>query len=74
MANFPGIIGIIVFPSKDLYCMSEEPEGQEFGNYQEVKGVKFPFLITQSFGPQTIEFMVSEIKINEGVGDADFVE
>ncbi len=44
------------------------------GNYKEVKGVKFPFLISQSFGPQTIEFEVNEIKINEGVADADFVE
>lgn len=45
-----------------------------FGNYQEVKGVKFPFTITQSFGPQSIEFKVNEIKINEGVADADFVD
>jgi zinc protease len=45
-----------------------------FGNYKEVKGVKFPSLISQSFGPQTIEFEVNEIKINEGVADADFVE
>lgn len=45
-----------------------------FGNYQEVNGVKFPFLITQSFGPQSIEFKVNEIKINQGVADADFTE
>lgn len=45
-----------------------------FGNYQEVNGVKFPFTITQSFGPQSIEFKVNSLKINEGVADADFVE
>lgn len=43
-----------------------------FSNYQEVKGVKFPYTITQSFGPQAIEFKVSSIQINEGVSDADF--
>ncbi|CAN5127733.1 hypothetical protein BH23BAC2_BH23BAC2_04770 [soil metagenome] len=45
-----------------------------FSNYQEVKGVKFPFTITQAFGPQSIEFIVNTIKINEGVADADFKE
>lgn len=45
-----------------------------FSNYKEVKGVKFPFTITQSFGPQTIEFNVSSIQVNEGVTDADFEE
>ncbi len=45
-----------------------------FGNYQEVNGVKFPFSITETFGPQPIEFKVNSVKINEGVTDADFVE
>ncbi len=43
-----------------------------YSNYKEVKGVKFPFTISQSFGPQSFEFNVSEVKINEGVVDADF--
>lgn len=45
-----------------------------FSNYREVQGVKFPHLITESFGPQTFEFKVNEIRINEGVTDADFTE
>ncbi len=45
-----------------------------YSNYQEAKGVKFPYTITQSFGPQTIEFEVSTIQINEGVSAQDFKE
>jgi predicted Zn-dependent peptidase len=41
-------------------------------NYQEVNGVKFPFTVSQSMGPQSFTFNVSEIKVNEGVTDADF--
>ena len=43
-----------------------------FSDYKEVKGVLFPFTITQSMGPQSFVFNVSEIKVNEGVTDADF--
>lgn len=43
-----------------------------YSNYQEVQGVKFPYTITRSFGPQSIEFVVSSVQINEGVSDADF--
>lgn len=43
-----------------------------YGDYQEVKGVKFPFTISQSMGPQSFVFKVSEIMVNEGVEDADF--
>jgi predicted Zn-dependent peptidase len=43
-----------------------------YSNYKEVKGIKFPFTISQSFGPQSFEFNVTSIKVNEGVADADF--
>ena len=43
-----------------------------YSNYQEVEGVKFPFGISQKMGPMSIDFEVSEIKINEDVTDADF--
>ncbi len=55
-----------------------EAMGQEvvstfnFGDYKEVNGILFPFTLSQSMGPQSIDFIVSEIKINEGVSDADF--
>ena len=42
------------------------------GDYREVSGVQFPFAIVQTVGPQTFEFMVKEIKVNEGVSEADF--
>ncbi len=43
-----------------------------FENYKEVDGIKFPFTIKQAAGPQEITFEISEVKINEGVSDADF--
>lgn len=43
-----------------------------YSNYKEVNGIKFPFTIAQSMGPQTFQFDVTEVKINEGVTDADF--
>jgi hypothetical protein len=45
-----------------------------FSDYQEVNGIKFPFTVSQSMGPQTFEFKVSAIKVNEGVSDEDFME
>lgn len=43
-----------------------------YNDYQEVNGIKFPHTMTISAGPQELNFEVSEIKINEGVSDADF--
>lgn len=43
-----------------------------FSDYREVNGVKFPFTISQSMGPQSFEFNVADIKINEEVSAADF--
>jgi hypothetical protein len=40
--------------------------------YQDVGGIKFPFVLSQSFGPQSIDFNVTEIKVNEGITNADF--
>lgn len=45
-----------------------------YSDYQEVNGIKFPFTISQSMGPQTFEFKVSSLKVNEGVTDEDFME
>ena len=43
-----------------------------FSDYKEVNGVKFPHKTTRAMGPMKIEFITKEIKINEGVSDADF--
>lgn len=42
-----------------------------YGDYKEVKGVKVPFNIIQNVGFE-LDIKMSEIKINEGVSDADF--
>lgn len=43
-----------------------------YSDYQEVAGIKFPFKISQTFGPRKFDFIVKEVKVNEGVTDADF--
>jgi predicted Zn-dependent peptidase len=56
----------------------QEANGQKmtqitnYGDYKEVKGIKVPYKISMAFGPQEIEFKTSDVKINEGVSDADF--
>ncbi|WP_299530997.1 pitrilysin family protein [Ulvibacterium sp.] len=55
-----------------------EMQGQQmqqtliYDDYKEVSGIQFPFKLTQSMGPQSMEFLVKEIKVNEGVSDSDF--
>ncbi|TXD46310.1 M16 family metallopeptidase [Polaribacter sp. IC073] len=54
------------------------PDGKEvktptvFSDYKEVNGIKFPHTIGQKMGPMDLEFKIKEVKINEGVSDADF--
>lgn len=43
-----------------------------FSNYKMVNGIKFPHKISMKMGPMSLEFIVKEIKINEGVTEADF--
>ncbi|WP_029033992.1 M16 family metallopeptidase [Salinimicrobium terrae] len=43
-----------------------------YSDYQEVEGVKFPFGISQSMGPMTLDFQVSDVILNKEVTDADF--
>lgn len=56
----------------------QEANGQKmtqitnYGDYKDVKGIKVPYKISMAFGPQEIEFKTTEVKINEGVSDADF--
>ncbi len=45
----------------------------QYSDYREVGGVKFPFKISQSMGPMTIDFEVTDIKLNEGVSDSNFM-
>tara|TARA_B110000977_G_scaffold134591_1_gene171265 strand:- start:227 stop:664 length:438 start_codon:yes stop_codon:yes gene_type:complete len=54
------------------------PDGKEikvptvYADYKEVNGVKFPHAIGIKSGPMNLDFIVQEIKVNEGVFDADF--
>lgn len=57
---------------------SKGPDGKEvsvptvFADYKEVNGVKFPHAIGIKSGPMNLDFVVQEIKVNEGVSNADF--
>ena len=59
-------------------AVSVEAQGQQvnttfdYTDYKEVSGIKFPFLFIQTMGAQKFDFIVKEIKINEGVSDVDF--
>lgn len=44
----------------------------EYGDYKDVNGIKFPFTISQSLGPQKMDFIVKEVKVNESVSPEDF--
>jgi ribosomal protein L20A (L18A) len=43
-----------------------------FYDYKEVEGLKFPFVIRQTLGSQTIEMIVDSIKLNRGLNDNIF--
>ncbi|MCC8359267.1 M16 family metallopeptidase [Salinimicrobium sediminilitoris] len=61
---------------KQVKTMKQGPQTMTipitYSDYREVEGVKFPFGLSQSMGPMTLEFQVSEILVNENVTDADF--
>lgn len=62
---------------KVLSSTTTERNGQKmtssisYNDYKEVKGIKIPYNIVMSQGRE-IEIKVTEVKINEGVSDADF--
>ncbi len=56
----------------------EGPQGpmtvsQSYGDYKEVKGVKFPYSMTLEQGQQ-IKFTATEIKVNSGLKDSEFTK
>ena len=42
-------------------------------DYRDVDGVKYPFSVKQSIGPQHLDFTVTSIKVNTGLSDSLFV-
>jgi len=52
---------------------SEDTESSTtLSNYTPTKGIQFPFSIVSKQGPQTFGMIIKEVKVNEGVTDADF--
>jgi hypothetical protein len=62
---------------KTAEASSEEQDGQKmtrvtnFNDYRDVKGVKVPFNTIMNVGFE-LDIKMSDVKINEGVFDADF--
>ncbi len=55
----------------------ETPQGSftqinNFSDYQTYEGVKIPAKLVQSFGPQSLDLSVKEIKINSGLSEDEF--
>lgn len=44
----------------------------ELGDYKVVDGVKYPYTVKQSFGPQLVELTVESITVNQGLDDSLF--
>ncbi len=57
---------------------TEETQGQtistvvDYANYSIVNGLQFPYSQSIKAGPQTINLNITNIKVNEGVTEADF--
>lgn len=43
-----------------------------YSDYKEVEGVKFPFKISQTAGPQIFEFNVTEVRVNQEIPESNF--
>ncbi|QDO93480.1 insulinase family protein [Formosa sediminum] len=43
-----------------------------YSDYKDLNGIKFPYKLSQTMGPQKFDFIVKEIKVNEGVTNEDF--
>ncbi|WP_436515009.1 M16 family metallopeptidase [Ekhidna sp. To15] len=56
---------------------TETPQGTftqsvDYMDYQEVEGVKFPFLMKQQMGPQKIDMKASEVLVNQDISEDTF--
>ncbi len=61
---------------KQVKTMKQGPQTMTipitYSDYRAVEGVKFPFGLSQSMGPMTLNFQVSDVIVNEQVTDTDF--
>ena len=44
----------------------------DFGDYREVDGLMFPFIMKQQAGPQSVDFNVISVELNKGLADEMF--
>lgn len=44
----------------------------DYSDYRDISGIKYPFKIVQSMGPQKIELTVKSMKVNSGIDDSVF--
>ena len=44
----------------------------DYGNYSPVNEIKFPYSQSIKAGPQVINMNITNVKVNEGVTEADF--
>ncbi len=55
--------------------VSTSPNGSStttFAKYEEIDGIKFPMIMTQTVGPQTIDIAVDAVELNKGIEDSVF--
>ncbi|PIQ07631.1 MAG: peptidase M16 [Ignavibacteriales bacterium CG18_big_fil_WC_8_21_14_2_50_31_20] len=65
--------GLLVKESKSLKLpQGVMTQSSLYNDYKEVDGIKFPFKITQSVGPQSMELEVTSLKTNTGLEDSLF--
>lgn len=57
---------------KDVETTPQGTSSTFYGDYKEIGGVMFPFKLSQTMGPRKFDFIVKEVKVNEGVNDGDF--
>ena len=51
---------------------NSQTQDATYSDYKEYEGIKFPSKKTGSMGPQTVEFNLIEVKVNQGVAEEDF--
>nr|MDA3860854.1 hypothetical protein [Melioribacteraceae bacterium] len=65
--------GFLVKESKSLKLpQGVMTQNSSYSEYKEVDGIKFPFKISQSVGPQSMELLVTSLKTNTGLEDSFF--
>ncbi len=57
--------------------VEETPQGAmtietNLSDYREVDGIKYPYVRSQSFGPQSLDMTVTKIEVNKTIADSEF--